>query len=77
MSSWKTRMNEVLAEMLREEYFVDAAEVTGFEDYTYTSGYCETCKYETIRCTISYVDSFGEHQRYEYYGSFSDLISSL
>lgn len=77
MSSWKTRMNEALAEMLREEYSVDAAEVTGFEDYTYTSGHCETCKYETIRCNISYVDGSGERQTYEYYGSFSDLIGSL
>jgi len=74
---WKKRMYESLAEMLREEHNLDAVEVTEFEDYTYSDGYCSTCYYETTRCKISYVDSNGDAQSYDYWGSFAELIGSL
>ncbi len=74
---WKKRMYESLAEMLRAEYNLDAVEVTEFEDYTEYGGYCETCYYESTRCKISYVDSKGEPQSYDYYGSFAELVGSM
>lgn len=75
--AWKEKFYEALAEMLRSEYAVDAVRVTAFEDYTYQSGYCETCYYETTRCNIYYVDSEDETQMYDYYGSFAELVGSL
>jgi len=74
---WKKRMYESLAEMLREEYSLDAVEVTEFEDYTEYGGYCSTCYYEEARCKITYVDSQGETQAYDYYGSFAELVGSM
>lgn len=74
---WKKRMYESLAEMLREEYNLDAVEVTEFEDYTYSGGFCESCYYEDTRCKITYVDSYGGTQEYDYYGSFAELVGSL
>jgi hypothetical protein len=74
---WKKRMYESLAEMLREEYNLDAVDVTEFEDYTYTDGYCETCYYESTKCKITYVDSQGVTQTYDYWGSFAELVGSL
>lgn len=73
---WKKKFYEALAEMLREDG-LDAVEVTEFEDYTEYGGYCETCYYESTRCKLTYVDSNGETQTYDYYGSFAELVGSL
>jgi hypothetical protein len=70
-------MYDALAEMLSAEYDIDAATVTGFEDYTASSGYCDTCYSESARCKIFYVDSNGSSDEYDYYGSFSEMMRSL
>jgi len=76
-AGWKMRMYESLADMLREEYNLDAVEVTEFEDYTAYEGFCETCYFEEARCKITYVDSQDETREYSISGSFADLIRSL
>jgi hypothetical protein len=75
--TWKDNMNSALAEMLRERMGLDAVSVTDFEDYTYSSGYCDTCFYEETRCRIAYVNSSGETNNYDYYDSFSELVKSF
>jgi hypothetical protein len=74
---WQENMYDALAEMLREQMRVDAVSVTGFEDYTASGGYCESCWYEETRCRIDYVDSKGNSQTYDYYDSFGELVKSL
>ena len=75
--TWQENMYAAIAQMLREHYRIDAVEVTGFEDYTASGGYCETCWYEETRCLITYKDSDGNSQTFDYYDSFADLIGAL
>lgn len=52
-------------------------EVISFEDYTYSSGYCETCYYETTYCRIKARTSEGRVAQYIYSDDFGALIREL
>lgn len=56
---------------------LDAKEVTGYEDDTESSGYCDTCWYEEAIVRICYKNANDEVLEHTYYGSFADLIRSL
>jgi hypothetical protein len=70
-------MYAALAEYLRDVKHLDAVEVTDFEDVQKSDGYCETCYYEYMACDITYKNSAGKTQVYEYYGTVAELVRNL
>ena len=74
---YKEKMNEAVAEFLREKYNIDAVTVIDFDDRTVYGGYCETCAYEYTEADITYLDSNGEAQVYSYSGTFAELLNSI
>jgi len=84
------KFNEVLAGWLRtqRDYVVGydgvshpiplkVGRVTGFDDYTYSSGYCETCYFEEQRARIHYETPDGDQLVFHYYGKFAELLEEL
>ena len=56
---------------------LDCQEVVSWYDDTQSSGYCETCYYESAVVRMTYLNSNGITAQYTYSGSFGDLISDL
>lgn len=76
MTTFEDRLHEAMAEMLKG-YNLDVVKVTGFEEYEYSGGYCETCYYDSVNVRVFYEDSAGGTQKYNYYGDFAELITDL
>ena len=57
--------------------YTTVTEILDFEDETFYGGYCETCAYEDVYCYITYKTADNITARYEYTGSFAELINSL
>jgi hypothetical protein len=52
-------------------------ELLSFEDFTHSSGYCETCYYETTYCRLKAVTSEARVAQYIYTDDFTDLVRYL
>lgn len=75
--SLKERLNESLAELIRDAG-IEVVEVRGYDDRTeYGGGPCSTCSYEYAVVDISYIAADGRNRIYTYDGSFRDLIDYL
>lgn len=55
----------------------ELVEILDFEDYTHSSGYCETCYYETTYCKITARTSEGREAVYHYSDDFTELVRDL
>lgn len=55
----------------------DCVEVLTYEEYLWSSGYCETCYEEETRVRFDYRDSNGKTRTAEYYGPFGKFIAEL
>ncbi len=55
----------------------EVSEVVSWEEVTESSGYCDTCYYETVRVEIIYLTSDGERKSFRYHANFSELLSEL
>lgn len=68
------RFYEFLAEFLRKECNIDAAEVTYAKEETFYGGGCSTCYFESTEVNIDYIDSNGVENSYTFYGYMSELF---
>lgn len=77
MNSLQVAINAAILRFVQQER-PDAVEVTGFEDFLYVNGFCETCSYEEVRVHIFFNCGVqAEQETYEYRGNFADLIREL
>lgn len=60
-----------------DDPFQTVTEIVDFEDDTFYGGYCETCSYEETHCLVTYKMESGDIRKFEYSGSFAELISAL
>lgn len=67
---------DAMGDFIRREGY-EVAVVTGYEEFDYSTGYCETCYYEEVRLRIDYQRHDGTEYEYEYYGDFADFIREL
>lgn len=72
----RASLHEAMAQMLRKRG-EDVTEVTGFEQYTYIGGYCDTCGYTELRVKITYTTRAGATEEYDFYGDLGELIRAL
>lgn len=71
-------INAALLAMLREQCGIpEAVRVTGFEQFEFKGGACQTCYWTEIRVGIDYVTGDDEFERYEYHGDMAKLIRTL
>lgn len=75
-SKFEAALLAAMARMLNR-WGLDAAEVTGWEQYTEYGGRCPTCRYEQIMVRIDYCTAAGDAEDYRYSGDFGELIRSL
>lgn len=71
------RIFEAMQDMMVDRYKMDVARVLSYEDTTVSSGGCETCWFEYDVCEITYLDSEGKLQTWNYSGTFGELIFEL
>lgn len=76
MGNFEESFYEAITKWLKSRD-VDAEKVVSVEQDTQVLGYCETCEYTQIIVNISYNDSEGFSQLYEYFGSMAEMINDL
>jgi hypothetical protein len=83
MTTWLERAEESnkWCELGEEDTVLEPGEtlveLLDFEDYTHSSGYCETCYYETTYCKITAKTSEGREAVYHYSDDFTELVRDL
>lgn len=77
MSFAKEKFYEAINAFLVENCRIESNKVINIEDRIEYGGYCSTCSYESIHLDITYIDYDGVERKYDYYGSFAELIEAL
>jgi len=54
-----------------------AVEVLDFEEYEYSTGFCDTCYYEETRVKVVYENALGGTHTYYHCDDFADLVREL
>lgn len=74
---FQQRFHEALKQWLVRRN-LDVETVIGYEDDSYVDGGCTTCgSWSVIEVLIKYIDSEGRSRRFEYEGSFSQILKEL
>lgn len=69
--------NKSLKAFIINDTGADVVEIIDFEEDTKGSGGCETCYFEWTEVSVTYRDSDGDVNRYDYHGDFMELVQSL